>query len=95
MMYVASVRDKETKRISIIRSDEYKTKKDFAKEIRCNGYTVRFISTEENFDADCEKYNEACEMNKAVKNELYRTDKKIAESLNMTVAEYRSYVKSC
>lgn len=95
MMYVASVRDKETKRISIIKSDGYKTKKDFAKDIRCNGYTVRFISTEENFDVDCEKYHEACEMNKAIKNEIYRMDKKIADRINMTVAEYRRYIKNC
>lgn len=40
---------------------EYNTKKEFANELRANGYRVRFISTEEKFDEDAEKYNERCE----------------------------------
>lgn len=93
MMYVASVKNKETKVISIIKADDYKNKNEFAKDLRANGYSVRFISTEENFDSDCEKYHEKQEMNKIYRETKNETDKRIADSLNMTVAEYRRLIK--
>lgn len=52
--YIASVKDNGS--LKIITSD-YNRKEDFAKELRANGYRVRFISTEENFDKDAERYN--------------------------------------
>lgn len=50
---------------------EYDRKQDFYSDLRANGYRVRFISTEEKFDEDAVKYNEACEMNKRIKNARY------------------------
>lgn len=73
---------------------EYDTKKHFYDDLRLNGYRVRFISTEENFDKDCEKYHERCELNKRVKNAMYASDKKFAERMNMSVKEYRNWLKN-
>lgn len=55
MKYIASVRNKETRELTTITS-EYPSKKEFAEDLRGNGYSIRFISTEDKFDADCEKW---------------------------------------
>lgn len=89
MKYIASVRDSETKKIMIIER-EYETKKAFMSDLRCNGYRVRFISTPEKFDEDCEKYHMIWEQNKKVKKAIYDADKKHAAKLNMSVKEYRA-----
>ena len=60
--YIASVRDKETKQLMLIER-EYNRKADFERDLRANGYAVRFITTEDKFDEACEKwyeYNERC-----------------------------------
>ncbi len=51
--YIASVKDGE--QLKIITS-EYSNKKDFARDLRLNGYKVRFIGTNETFGDECEKY---------------------------------------
>lgn len=51
--YIASVRDKANGHLTVIRS-EYRTKKDFRTDLINNGYSVRFIATEETFDDECE-----------------------------------------
>lgn len=51
--YIASV--KWEGKIEIIERD-YPTANEFKKDLRANGYQVRFITTEENFDRDCEEY---------------------------------------
>lgn len=56
--YIAAVKDTYTGQIEIIERDCYPSKKKFAEELRYNGYKVRFISTKEKFDEDCEKYHE-------------------------------------
>ena len=89
--YIASVRDIETKKLMIIER-EYDRKADFYDDLRANGYRVRFISTEEKFDEDCQRYNERCEQNINVKNALYAADKESAKKLNMTVKEYRAWL---
>ena len=73
---------------------EYDRKQDFYSDLRANGYRVRFISTEEKFDEDAIKYNERCEMNKSIKNAIYASDKKQAEAMNMTVAQFRTWLKN-
>jgi len=55
-MYKAFVKSKETGELTIIES-EYTSKKDFARDLRANGYAVKFISTPEKFDEDSENYN--------------------------------------
>lgn len=91
-MYVASVRDKETKKLMIIER-EYDRKADFESDLRGNGFAIRFISTPEKFDEDCEKYAARWEMNKAVKNAIYANDKESAKKMNMSVKEYRQWLK--
>lgn len=80
-------------KVEIIRS-EYNRKQDFYSDLRSNGYRVRFISTEENFDADCEKYHERCEKNKLIKKLVYASHKDSANRMHMTVKEYRAWLKA-
>ena len=93
MKYIASVRDKETKERKILTYD-YPTKKAFRSDLEGNGYTVYFITTEGNFDEDCEKYHERYERQKRVQKLLRDSDKKAAERMNMTVTEYRAWLKA-
>ena len=90
--YIASVRDGETKKLMIIER-EYESKKAFEADLRGNGYRIRFISTPEKFDEDCRKYHEIWETNKRVKNTIYAEYKKSAERMNMTVKEYKAWLK--
>lgn len=64
MMYIASVRNKKTRELTIITSD-YETKKEFEEDLRGNGYSIRFITTEDKFDEDCAKWHAANERSKA------------------------------
>ena len=93
MLYIASVRDKETKKLQLIER-EYNRKSDFYNDLRNNGYSVRFITTEEKFDEDCEKWHEKNELSKRYHNAIYASDKMHAEKMNMTVAEYRAWCKA-
>lgn len=67
--YIASVRNKITKKIEII-TKEYHTKKEFAEDLRFNGYRIRFITTPEKFDDDCDKYHRSCERSKAIQKHM-------------------------
>lgn len=91
--YIASVRDKETKKIVIIERD-YPNVAAFKSDLYGNGYSVRFITTPDKFDEACEKWNTYCEISKATKKEIYASDKRHAENLGMTVAEYRNWLKN-
>lgn len=62
--FIASIRDGETKELTIMEHDGYKTKKAFRDDLRGNGYQVRFISTPETFDEDVHKYHEKLERNR-------------------------------
>lgn len=73
---------------------EYDRKSDFYTDLRANGYRVRFISTPEKFDEDCEKYHSRCELNKYVKNTIYASYKESAKRMNMTVKEYKAWLKA-
>ena len=85
--YVASVRDKETNTIKILKG-KYATKKEYENDLRKNGYAVRFITTEENFDSDCEKWNKRNEENKRIAKMKYEARKKFANEHGMTRAQY-------
>lgn len=91
MKYIASVRDKETKKLMLIER-EYDRKSDFYNDLRNSGYSVRFITTEENFDEDCEKWHERNEQSKRVHKAIYASDKQHATKMNMSVAEYRAWL---
>ncbi len=91
--YIASVRDKETRELKIIES-EYDRKSDFYNDLRNNGYSVRFITTEDKFDENREKWHERNETSKRVHNMQYASDKKHAASMNMTVVEYRAWLNN-
>lgn len=91
--YVAFVRDSETKELMVIER-EYPTKKAFAEDLRGNGYRIRFISTPEKFDEDCEKYHEAVEKTKAIHKAQYETYKNSVMKKEMTFKEYRAWLKA-
>lgn len=90
---IASVVDKETKQLKIIKA-EYKTKKEFKEDLVGNGYSVHFIATEETFDDECTKYNERKETSIRRSKLMWASDKRVADKLGMTVKEYRAMVKT-
>lgn len=73
---------------------EYPTKKAFAEDLRGNGYRIRFISTPEKFDEDCEKYHEAVEKTKMIHKIQYETYKDGAKRMNMTISQYKAWLNS-
>lgn len=72
---------------------EYKTKKAFYNDLRGNGYSVRFIATEETFDDECEKWHERNERSKRIQKAIYACNKEFAEKMNMTVSQYKAWLK--
>lgn len=62
-MYKASVT--LNGQIQIITS-EYNSKKDFAADLRRNGYKVQFVATPETFEAESDKYNERRERKNSI-----------------------------
>lgn len=91
--YIASVRDKETKELMIIER-EYNRKSDFYNDLRGNGYSVRFIATEETFDEECEKWHEKNETSKRYHQIKYNIDKEYADKYGISVAHYRRAYKA-
>lgn len=88
MLYIASVRDKETRELQVIER-EYDRKSDFYSDLRGNGYSVRFIATEETFDEECEKWYEKNERSKRYHKIKYNIDKEYADKYGVSVAHYR------
>lgn len=70
-LLVASVRNTETNEFEVVRG-EYANRNDFYKDLRANGYRVRYVSTEENFERDGEKYKKACDK--------VKSDRKVARA---------------
>lgn len=63
MMYKASVTlDGQIQTIT----SEYNSKKDFAADLRRNGYKVQFVATPETFEAESDKYNERRERKNSI-----------------------------
>lgn len=73
--YIASVRDKDTKEFKII-TGEYKSMASMSRELRANGYSVRFIATEETFEDACEKYNTELEIRRRVHKKMRNKEDK-------------------
>lgn len=63
-LLVASVRNTETNEFEVV-SGEYANRNEFYAALREQGYRVRYVSTEENFERDGEKYKKACDKVKA------------------------------
>lgn len=63
-LLVASVRNTETNEFEVVRG-EYVNRNEFYAALREQGYRVRYVSTEENFERDGEKYKKACDKVKA------------------------------
>lgn len=72
---------------------EYPTKKAFAEDLRGNGYRIRFISTPEKFDEDCEKYHAAVEKTKRIHKVQYECYKNYGKKNGMTFKQYRAWLK--
>lgn len=91
MRYIASVKDRETKELMLIERD-YPTKKAFMSDLHGNGYAVKFISKEEEFDDDCAKYYEKKQIKNAVSRAIYASRKKSADRRGMSVKEYMEWL---
>lgn len=63
-LLVASVRNTENNEFEVVRG-EYANRNEFYAALRERGYRVRYVSTEENFERDGEKYKKACDKVKA------------------------------
>lgn len=63
-LLIASVRNTETNEFEVVRG-EYANRNEFYAALREQGYRVRYVSTEENFERDGEKYKKACDKVKA------------------------------
>lgn len=70
-LLVASVRNIETNEFEVVRG-EYANRNEFYAALREQGYRVRYVSTEENFKRDGEKYKKACDK--------VKTDRKAARA---------------
>lgn len=90
--YIARVRIKGEKEASDI-TGKAKNKGEFYLELKAKGYKVRFITTPEKFEETCKNYEVGHARNKKLKNEKYAADKVKAKEMNMTVAEYRKWVR--
>lgn len=77
MKYVASVRNKDTNKLEVITREDYSSKKSFEADLKRNGYKIRFISTEDKFDEDCDKYNSKLERAKAVRKAISKSKPKV------------------
>lgn len=82
--YIASVKDRETKKVELIER-EYDSKKGFETDLRTNGYAVRFISTPEKFDEDCEKFAKQLELKRNVAKAKRDSDKRVKAMRKETV----------
>lgn len=92
MKYIASVRDRETGKIQVIERDCYKTKKDFRADLASNGYSIRFIATEETFDDECEKLYQNQRKRQVINKLHWESEKKTAARYGFkSVAEFRRY----
>ena len=69
------------------------TKKDATEDLRRNGYKVKFVSTEENFDKDLEKYLYRKALNNSIAKCKYKSDKEEAKMYNCSVAVLRKAQK--
>lgn len=94
MKYIASVKVKGTNEIKVVESTEFEqinTKAEFAKVLRDSDYAVRFITTEENFDTDCENYyaklEHARSLRKHIKEATKETANRMEESKVVEVTE--------
>lgn len=63
-LLVASVRNIEINEFEVVHG-EYANRNEFYAALREQGYRVRYVSTEENFERDGEKYKKACDKVKA------------------------------
>lgn len=86
--YIASVRDKKTKQLMIIKR-EYDRKSDFYTDLRKNGYSVRFITTEEKFDEDCQKWHDKNELCKNISRERTKFNRGLRAKSNQNISESR------
>lgn len=80
--YTAYVMDKADREIMTI-SRDYPSKKEFAQELRQNGFAVKFISTPEKFNHDletyCEKKERRNKINRFIRAELKKAAEKLTE----------------
>lgn len=67
--FIAAVMDSYDRQLMNIEK-EYETKNAFESYLKGNGYKIRFITTEEKFDEECEKYHERIKRQNTIRKDL-------------------------
>lgn len=89
--YAAWVVDRETKEITTI-FGEADCREDFYNSIKSK-YRVRLITKPEKLEEECKQWEVKHAQNKIKKNEKYAADKIEAQKMNMSVGEYRKWLR--
>lgn len=90
--YIAEVR--YNGKLEILEGLEYSSIRECKTELRANGYKVRIVATEEDFDRACERYC-AKQERKSENNKIkYSVDKEWAKKYNCSVKVFRNAFKT-
>lgn len=90
--YGAWVVDRETKEITTVIA-EAESREEFYESIK-GKYRVRLITKPEKLEEECKQWEIRHARNKKLKNEKYAADKVEAEKMNMSVIEYRKWLRT-
>lgn len=89
--YAAWVVDRETKEITTA-FGETESREEFYQSIK-GKYRVRLITKPEKLEEECKQWEIRHARNKKMKNEKYAHDKEEAKKMDMTVGEYRKWLR--
>jgi hypothetical protein len=89
--YGAWVVDRETKEITTVVA-EAESREEFYSSIK-DKYRVRLITKPEKLEEECKQWEIKHAQNKIKKNEKYAADKAEATKMNMSIKEYRKWLK--
>lgn len=89
--YAAWIVDRETKELTTV-VGEADSREDFYNAIKSK-YRVRLITKPEKLEEECKQWEVKHAQNKVKKNEKYAADKIKAQKMNMSVSEYRKWLR--
>ena len=90
MTYTAYITDRETKESKVFTHDD-ESKKNFARNLRGNGYIVHFIATPETFEEESAKYHARLE-DQRIKAAAKRSTKRMCRVAEEAIAEAEALI---
>lgn len=90
MTYTAYITDRETKESKVFTHDD-ESKKNFARNLRGNGYIVHFIATPETFEEESAKYHARLE-DQRIKAAAKRSTKRMCRGAEEAIAEAEALI---